>query len=42
MDTTSVRHVNADAADKSARFNLKRDELAPIGVAPTNRARTGR
>jgi hypothetical protein len=33
MDTTSVRHVNADAADKFAGFNLRFGKL-PQGGGP--------
>jgi hypothetical protein len=29
MGTTSMRHVNAYAADKSAGFDLKSPEIAP-------------
>jgi hypothetical protein len=38
MDTTSVRYVNADAADKFAGFDLRRGKL-PRVAGPTTRVR---
>jgi hypothetical protein len=38
MGVTSMRHVNADAADKSGVFDLKSDELpCPVRPRPAGR-----